>query len=79
MTICSNCGYLRTTIKVYIIEARKPDGSLDFNNQTPFLYATEAVLFKYYFNQNKGPSSASWSDLHMYFNKQGWYIREKTW
>ena len=65
--------------KKYIIEARKADGTLDTNNQTPFLIANEIEICNYYFQHNTNKESATWEEIHKYFNGKGWYIREKTW
>lgn len=69
----------------YIVEARHKNGALNtkyYNPDNPKEFITgitENNLFKYYFKHNKKDDYVSKTWLYKWFNKQGLYIREKTW
>lgn len=71
--------------QMYIVEARKPDGSLalDLFSQPPFNTASERQLFEYY-SEHSGrtayPGDEDQKQLVWdWFQSKGWIIRPRTW
>ena len=65
--------------QVFVVEGRKPDGSLDVKNEPPFLYATMRQLFDYYFRKHPQADKAAQEEILKWYNSKGWYYRPKTW
>ena len=69
--------------KLFIVEPRNPDGSLNVKDHECFRKfsasgVTERDLFNYWFAENPADRS-SWDKLRAFFKTKGWEIREKTW
>ena len=82
MCRCENCGYpkVRPGEKVFVVERRFPDGSLDVKGEPPpFLFATQDGLLRYYFSQVPGDASVLQETIREWYASKGWSWREKTW
>lgn len=65
----------------FVIEARKPDGSLDVKRvgTEPLQEGTEDQIFKYYFSQFPKKEGATWQEVIEHFKEKGFTIRKKYW
>lgn len=70
-------------MKKYVMERRRPDGSLDFTGeQPPFIECTADQIIDHYFrNDGKGPDGppSSQEEIISWYRERGWTWREKTW
>lgn len=72
--------------KMYVVEPRHPDGSLDvkridgeLGRKFPAGGVTEQTLFRYYFLAHPEAKNAGWVEVWEWYRAQGLCVRIKTW
>lgn len=77
----SICPYNPSSTARFIVEARNPDGSLNFDGPEPPAWMSGCSLNKlcqYWFGQHQ-EHPFTWDAFNLHFEERGWVIREKTW